>query len=125
MFEALDEIKKDLEMSKEKAINIIIQTLADAYLRRNKEPNMATLLAEKNIKDEDGVIYNAHIVVLQKMIDEELRIVGLNLEEEVNKTGEKFQLGVFSNYENKIMENKLNNVVALLSVVREKTSQPK
>lgn len=125
MFEALDEIKKDSEMSKEKAINIIIQTLADAYLRRNKEPNMATLLAEKNIKDEDGVIYNAHIVVLQKMIDEELRIVGLNLEEEVNKTGEKFQLGVFSNYENKIMENKLNNVVALLSVVREKTSQPK
>ena len=125
MFEALDEIKKDLEMSKEKAINIIIQTLADAYLRRNKEPNMATLLAEKNVKDEQGVIYNAHIVVLQKMIDEELRIVGLNLEEEVNKTGEKFQLGVFSNYENKIMENKLNNVVALLSVVREKTSQPK
>ena len=125
MFESLDEIKKDSEMSKEKAINIIIQTLADAYLRRNKEPNMATLLAEKNVKDEDGVIYNAHIVVLQKMIDEELRIVGLNLEEEVNKTGEKFQLGVFSNYENKIMENKLNNVVALLSVVREKTSQPK
>ena len=125
MFEALDEIKNDSKMSKEKATNIIIQTLADASLRRNKEPNMATLLAEKNIKDEDGVIYNAHIVVLQKMIDEELRIVGLNLEEEVNKTGEKFQLGVFSNYENKIMENKLNNVVALLSVVREKTSQPK
>lgn len=125
MFESLDEIKNGSEMSKEKATNIIIQTLADAYLRRNKEPNMATLLAEKNIKDEDGVIYNAHIVVLQKMIDEELRIVGLNLEEEVNKTGEKFQLGVFSNYENKIMENKLNNVVALLSVVREKTSQPK
>lgn len=126
MFEQVTNMEnktQEYNFSQEKNTNLVLQFMVDGYLRRKEQPSMKELLAADNIEDKPGVVYNYHISFIQMMIAEELLLVGINLSDEVNKTGEKFELGTLSNYEIKYLNNKLENVVGLIDIIREKVSK--
>lgn len=123
MFEILNNLENksnEYVFSRERGTNLIIQFLVDGYLRRKEQPSMKSLLNAENLNDEPGLIYNYHIAILQMMIKEELEMIGLDIINEIAKTGEKYELGNLSSLEIKYLNNKLENVVGLLDVVREK-----
>lgn len=126
MFEQIANLEnktQEYNFSQEKNTNLVLQFMVDGYLRRKEQPSMKELLAADGFEDKPGVIYNYHVSLIQTMIAEELLLVGINLSDEVNKTGEKFELGVLSNYEVKYINNKLENVVGLIDVIRERVSK--
>lgn len=123
MFEKINNLENktvEYNFSKERSTNLVLQFLVDGYLRRKEQSSMKELLSADGFVDQPGVLYNYHIAFLQMMISEELQILGLNLEEEISKTGEKFELGTLSSLETKYLNNKLENVVGLMDVIREK-----
>ncbi len=117
MFEILNNLENksnEYVFSRERGTNLVIQFLVDGYLRRKEQPSMKSLLNAENLNDEPGLIYNYHIAILQMMIKEELEMIGLDIINEIAKTGEKYELGNLSSLEIKYLNNKLENVVGLL-----------
>ncbi len=119
-FSNLENKTQEYNYSNDKSINLVIQFMVDGYLKRNEQPSMKELLAADNIEDKPGVVLNYHIAFIQAMILEELAIVGLDLTQEIQKNGEKFEWGNLSQYESKYLSNKMENVVGLVDVIREK-----
>lgn len=90
--------------------NFMSILLAEAYIDRNKMPKVSELVAASGNEYHEGQVYGAHIQALQKMLIEEFKIMGLDLNTEIEKHGEKFEIGKFSNYENNIILNKLESL---------------
>ena len=90
--------------------NFMSILLAEAYIDRNKMPKVSEFVAASGNEYHEGQVYGAHIQALQKMLIEEFKIMGLDLSTEIEKHGEKFEIGKFSNYENNIILNKLESL---------------
>lgn len=123
MFEKINEMPNKLNennYSNEKNINLIIQFMVDGYLKSKGQPLMKELLNELGIEDKAGVIYDYHIAFIQSMLNEELSKLNVNLDVEIYKTGEKFELGKLSSLEKSYLEEKINNAVGLIEVIKEK-----
>ncbi len=98
--------------------NVIASVLADSYIEKKNLPKVEELLEELNQPYQKGKLYVAHVVALQSMLKEEFEVIGINLEEFVNKNGEVFTPGKLSNYESKVLLNKLDNVTWYTNLIR-------
>jgi len=111
---------QEYNYSNDKNVNFIIQLIVDGYLKTNNQKSMKELLKMDNIEEEKGVIYNYHIIFLQTMFIEELKILNIDLQEEVKKNGEEFEFGKLSKFETSYLENKLKNVSGLIEIITER-----
>ena len=111
---------EEREFSDSNRVNFLIQMLVDGYLRRKEMSSMDELLKTEGIENKDGVIYGYHIEFVQLLIQEELSILGIDLQTVVEKNGSKFVAGQLSDFEKKYFTNKINNLIGVLDIVKEK-----
>lgn len=97
-----------------KGYNVAIQLLVESYLKNKEEQSMNDFLKSKGVENLPGVIYNYHLYVLQIMLNEELMLIGTDLESELKKKGFEFKPGELSELEMQMIGNKLGTILALI-----------
>ena len=65
----------------QKIANEILKIYANSYLERNNIVDSTTDLKNSGVVEEKGVLYGNQIFTLQTIIQEELKILGLDLNE--------------------------------------------
>lgn len=105
--------------------NIILQLIVDGYLFSKKQPSMSSILKTENLEDKPGVLYRSHISFLQLLIQDELNVIGINLQGEVEKNGEKFEVGKLSNFEKRYLTNKVNTLIGILKIFKDRENANK
>ena len=103
-----------IDQDTEQGYNIAVQQMVEIYLRDNNRQSMAEFLAEQNIVDEPGVIYNYHFMVLQEMLNNELAAFGYDLKTLVEKTGAQYVEGELSPVEQNIISDRISLAVGLI-----------
>lgn len=100
--------------------NSMVQLLLEGFLKKKKLPDLKTSLNKANLEYKPGLLYVFHIELVQLMLQEELFLLGINLKDEVEKSGEKFQNGKLSELEKKYLTNKVNNLSGVMLFIQEK-----
>lgn len=104
----------------EKAYVSILSSLGDAYLLKVGEESVKDTLAKEGKTYEQGSqLYGAQAMALKELLNEEMSLMGLSLPEEVAKNGEVFDELNFSNYEKRILENKVANLGFFVQIISE------
>ena len=83
--------------------NSIVQLLIDGYLRKKDKPKMADIMKSQNKVEEKGVLTEEHVKLIQQMIQEEASAVGVNISDEVRKSGAEYIPGKLSNIERQFL----------------------
>lgn len=107
-------------LSADEQKNIILQVIVDGYLKKSGREPMEVTLNSKGLESRPGLLYGYHIEMLQIMIQEDLKLLGLDLPTEVSKAGEEFIVGKLTAFETKIVLNFADSVIGILDVVRER-----
>ena len=105
--------------------NSIVQLLIDGYLRKKDKPKMADIMKSQNKVEEKGVLTEEHVKLIQQMIQEEASAVGVNISDEVRKSGAEYIPGKLSNIERQFLYILVDNMLGALDIVREKQMQNK
>lgn len=105
--------------------NSIVQLLIDGYLRKKDKPKMADIMKSQNKVEEKGVLTEEHVKLIQQMIQEEASAVGVNISDEVRKSGAEYIPGKLSNIERQFLYILVDNMLGVLDIVREKQMQAK
>ena len=105
--------------------NSIVQLLIDGYLRKKDKPKMADIMKSQNKVEEKGVLTEEHVKLIQQMIQEEASAVGVNISDEVRKSGAEYIPGKLSNIERQFLYILVDNMLGELDIVREKQMQAK
>ena len=105
--------------------NSIVQLLIDGYLRKKDKPKMADIMKSQNKVEEKGVLTEEHVKLIQQMIQEEASAVGVNISDEVRKSGAEYIPGKLSNIERQFLYILVDNMLGVLDIVREKQMQNK
>lgn len=111
--ETLDINEVNYEKSKE-GFNISIQFLVEAYLKSKGEKSLDYYLKLNGKDNIPGKLYNWHIIILQTILNEELKYYDLNLEDQLAKRNIKFEQGKLSQFEEKIICDKIAVITCLL-----------
>ena len=115
--------KNDVEAQMQ--FNSIVQLLIDGYLRKKDKPKMADIMKSQNKVEEKGVLTEEHVKLIQQMIQEEASAVGVNISDEVRKSGAEYIPGKLSNIERQFLYILVDNMLGVLDIVREKQMQAK
>ena len=105
--------------------NSIVQLLIDGYLRKKDKPKMADIMKSQNKVEEKGVLTEEHVKLIQQMIQEEASAVGVNISDEVRKSGAEYIPGKLFNIERQFLYILVDNMLGVLDIVREKQMQAK
>lgn len=105
--------------------NSIVQLLIDGYLRKKDKPKMGDIMKSQNKVEEKGVLTEEHVKLIQQMIQEEASAVGVNISDEVRKSGAEYIPGKLSNIERQFLYILVDNILGVLDIVREKQMQAK
>ena len=105
--------------------NSIVQLLIDGYLRKKDKPKMADIMKSQNKVEEKGVLTEEHVKLIQQMIQEVASAVGVNISDEVRKSGAEYIPGKLSNIERQFLYILVDNMLGVLDIVREKQMQAK
>lgn len=104
----------------QKIANELLKIYADSFLKRNNIMDSATDLKNKGIIEEKGVLYGNQIFALQNIIQEELKIFGLDLVEILKSKDIDFKAGELSEIEHKYINFKVNNIISFMELYEEK-----
>ena len=100
--------------------NSIVQLLIDGYLRKKDKPKMADIMKSQNKEEQKGVLTEEHIKLIQQMIQEEASAIGVNVSEEVRKSGEEYVSGKLSNVERQYLYILVDDMLGVLDVINER-----
>ena len=106
-------------MDLEQRYNQIAILIADAYIEQIGLPKVEDLLKEEGAEFKENQLYAAHLQAIQKMFQDEFKIMGLDLVSEVEKNNETFILGQLSNYEEAILRNRIDELAFVIKKVGE------
>jgi len=104
----------------QKIANELLKIYADSFLARNNIMDSDTDLKNKGVIQEKGVLYGNQIFTLQNIIQEELKILGLDLVEVLKSKGIEFKTGELSDIEHKLINFKVNNIMSFVDKYEEK-----
>lgn len=107
------------ELSTNEKINELLKLYVDAYLGRKNIIDSTTDLKNYGVDNEKGKIYANQVLTLQAIIQEELAVFGLDLAKLLEQRGVKFVPGTLSELEKAYINNKVNNILALLTKFEE------
>lgn len=104
----------------EMQFNSIVQLLIDGYLRKKDKPKMADIMKSQNKEEQKGVLTEEHIKLIQQMIQEEASAIGVNVSDEVRKSGEEYVSGKLSNVERQYLYILVDDMLGVLDVINER-----
>lgn len=107
----------------DKNYSIIAQIIVDSYLQFKDGITMKEFLEKKGLENKPGLIYDYHVVMLQTMFDDEYKLLGTDLATEILKNGEEFISGKLSNFENKLLANKVIFTTNVMNVLKNNLEQ--
>ena len=100
---------------------MVLSTLADAYLQKIGAESVEESLAKEGKTYVPGKeLYGSQAMALKELLNEEMKIMGLSLPDEVAKHGETFEKTSFSSYENELLKNKVSNLTFFLDVINKR-----
>ena len=107
----------------QQSATVVTQILIDSFLYANEGYTMKEILASKNLENAPGKLYNYHFMILQIMFEQELKLLGLDLKTEVEKTGATYVSGELSDLENELLANKINLISGVLALVEKNVNK--
>lgn len=106
--------------NKQKIANELLKIYADSFLKINNIMDSDTDLKTHGITQEKGVLYGNQILTLQSIIQEELKIFGLDLVSLLKFKGIEFKAGELSSIEHDYINFKVKNIMSFVDSYEEK-----